>query len=412
MPAMIFSVAWGERDSREGFRRKAFASLKAAAPFALMVVAYCVIRWSIFGAEHYESLYTPSVGTMLRTIPLVICLYLKLLVFPFHLSPLYDVPDVESVTQMLFILPLFLIATIAGTVFWWWRRDRSKVIPFACLWSLWLAPALYLRAFSSDKKVGDRYVYLASIGFCILVAAAIRRIRIPARATPVGPIAQVTATVLAAVMLFYGTLSQETYWSSDVLLFHRALEIAPKNDTAKENLSASLMTQDHFAQAIPLLLEVVKNKPQRWSILTYLGIAYYQVGEYPKAGDYLSRAIAIDPTDAREHTYMGLTLLKLGRRDLALDSFRDSLRIKPEQMECHFGLGLILEERGDWQEAMREYEAAMKMQPANPALQQYVNKFQARLNSHSTAKHSGNSGQDHALDLALGDGSKIAKVAP
>jgi tetratricopeptide (TPR) repeat protein len=109
---------------------------------------------------------------------------------------------------------------------------------------------------------------------------------------------------------------------------------------------------------------------------------------------------------------MGLTLLKLRRWDLALDSFQDSLRIKPEQMECHFGLGLILEERGDWQEAMREYEAALKIQPANRALQQYVDKFQTRLNSHSTAKQSGISGQDHALDLALGDGSKIAKIAP
>ena len=409
MPVMILALVWLEPDAQQNLLSKSSESLKAAVPFALMVLVYFAIRWYVFGTEHYESFNKLGIATMLWTIPLVICFYLKLLVFPFRLSPLYDVPDVQSAAQMIFILPVLLITAIGVAIFVWWNRDRSRVIPFACLWSLWLIPALYLRAFSSDKKVGDRYVYLASIGFCILVAAAIRRIRIPARQTFAGPIAQVTATLLAAVVLIYGTLSQETYWSSDVLLFYRALEIAPKNDTAKENLSASLMTQEHFTQAVPLLLDVEKNQPQRWSILNYLGISYYHLGEYPKAVDYLSRAIAIDPTDAREHTYMALTLLKLHKRDLAMDSFQDSLRIKPDQMECHFGRGLILEDRGEWQDAKREYEAALKIQPANPALRQYLDKFQARLSSHSTAAQSGNAGRYQSLDLALGGGSKIAK---
>jgi protein O-mannosyl-transferase len=409
MPAMIFALVWLEHDSPKGLLKRASACLKAAAPFALMVVVYFAVRWSVFGTEHYESFNKSGIAAMFWTIPLVICFYLKLLVFPFHLSPLYDVPDVQSAAQMIFILPVLLIAAIALTIFFWWRRDRSTVIPFACLWSLWLIPVLYLRAFSPDKKVGDRYVYLASIGFCILVAAAIRHIRIPARQTFAGPIAQVTATVLAAVVLIYGTLSQETYWSSDILLFYHALKVAPKNDFAREHLAAALMTHNRFTQAVPLLLDVEKNQPQRWSILSYLGISYYQLGDYTKAIDYLSRAIAIDPTDAREHTYMALTLLKLHKRDLAMDSFQDSLRIKPEQMECHFGRGLILEDRGEWQDAKLEYEAALKIQPANPALRQYVDKFQARLNSHSAAEQSGNAARYQSLDLALGNGSKIAK---
>jgi len=388
MPVLVFALVWLQRDSQEGFQRKAFASLKSAVPFGLVVLVYFVIRWSVFGTEHYESVNTPSVPTMLRSIPLVICFYLKLLIFPFRLSPLYDVPDVQSVTQMIFVVPVLLIATIAVVIFFWWRATRSNTIRFACLWGLWLVPALYLRSFSSDKKVGDRYIYLASIGFCILLAAAIRRIRIPSRETFARPIAQITATIVVVAVLVAGTVLQETYWSSDILLFYRALEIAPKNDFAKENLSAALMTQEHFAQAVPLLLDVVKRQPQRWSVLAYLGVSYYHLKEYPKAMDYLSHAIAIDPTDARENTYMGLTLLKLHRLDRAEESFQDSLRIKPEQMECHFGLGLIFEQRGEWQEAMREYETALKIQPRNPALQRYVKGFQARLTSPSAIKPS------------------------
>lgn len=386
MPAMVFALVWLQRGPQEGLQGKASASLKAAVPFGLMVFIYFVIRWFVFGTEHYESLNTPSVATMFRSIPLVVCFYLKLLVFPFRLSPLYDVPDVQSVAQMIFVVPVLLIAAIAAIIFFWWRATRSNTILFACLWGLWLVPALYLRSFSSDKKVGDRYVYLASIGFCILLAAAIRRIRVPSRYTFARPIAQIAAIMLVALTLIAGTLAEETYWSSDILLFYRALEIAPKNDFAKENLSAALMSQEHFAQAVPLLLDVVKRQPQRWNILAYLGISYYHLKDYSKAVDYLSHAIAIDPTDARENTYMGLTLLKLHRLDRAEESFQDSLRIKPEQMECHFGLGLIFEQRGEWQKAVREYDTALKMQPRNPALQRYIKGFQARLNSPSGMK--------------------------
>src|SRR5262249_50788541 len=151
------------------------------------------------------------------------------------------------------------------------------------------------------------------------------------------PAAQGASALVLAATLGVGALSQQTYWSSDVLLFYRALKIAPKNDMSKENLSATLMAQGHFAQAVPLLQDAVQYKPQRWNLLNYLGISYYHLRDYPKAVDYLSRAIAVDPREPGQYAYLGLAQLKLGQSYLAAENFQTSLRLEPKQWECHFG---------------------------------------------------------------------------
>jgi protein O-mannosyl-transferase len=268
MPAMIFLFGWMKRNAEEGFAKRALASIKATAPFILIVCGYYGLRLLLFGREHYSPFETLSTGTMVRTWPLLLCFYLKMLAFPFHLSPLYDIPAVSSITTTIFVLPVLLIVLLAGALLLWSRRDGSRAVLFACLWLIWLLPAFYIRAFSTEKKAGDRYMYLPSVGFCILAGAAIRRIRSADREVLGVPVLQGATALVLAATLSAGTLSQETYWSSDLLLFYRALKIAPKNDIGKENLAASLMSQEHFTQAIPLLLDVVEHKPKRWTYST------------------------------------------------------------------------------------------------------------------------------------------------
>jgi protein O-mannosyl-transferase len=282
MPAVIFLFVWLERDKEEGFANKALASLKAAAPFLLIVCIYYGFRLILFGREHYTSFDTLSATTMVHTWPLLFCFYLKLLVFPFDLSPLYDIPAVDSITQVTFIVPVLLIGLIAIAVLLRLRRDRSKVVLFAILWLIWLLPAFYIRAFSVDRKASDRYLYLPSVGFCILLGAALRRVRVPRRELLGIPAGQGAAALIVVATLTTGALFQEIYWSSDLLLFYRALKIAPRNDMSKEDLGVALMRDGHFAQAVPLLLDAVQHKPERWSLLSSLGISYYHLGSIQK----------------------------------------------------------------------------------------------------------------------------------
>ena len=383
MPLFIFGLAWLRRSTEESFKAKALASLKAAAPFVVIVCGYYITRLALFGGEHYSAGETITLATMVQTWPLLLCFYLKLLLFPFHMSPLYDVPSVTSITQAGFIVPVLLITLLGAGLLFWSRRDQSKVVLFACLWIVWLAPAFYIRAFAPEKKAGDRYLYLASVGFCILAAAGIRRIRLPRREFFGVPGAQSAAALALAMTLTGATLTQEMNWSSDLVLFYRASRIAPRNDIAKENLAIALMMRGRYERALPLLLDVVRRKPKRWPVLNYAGLAYYHLADYQHAIDYLSRAIEVNDADAQEYAYLGLSQLKLAQPAPAAQNLQIALRLKPDQEDCHFGLGLILEQQGMLQAALNEYEAELKLQPTNAALQKYVKEVQARISPQS-----------------------------
>jgi tetratricopeptide (TPR) repeat protein len=251
---------------------------------------------------------------------------------------------------------------------------------------MWLAPAFYIRAFAPEKKAADRYLYLPSVGFCILVAAGIRRIRVSDRELFGVPAGQGAAALALFVTLSGASLAQEMNWSSDVVMFYRATQIAPNNDVAKEDLAIALMAQGHYDRAVPLLEQVMQHKPNRWAVLDYLGVAHYYLGNYQHAIDYLTRAIEVNDSNAQEYAYLGLSQLKLGQRAPAAGNFQVALRLKPDQEDCHFGLGLILEQQGQLQEAVHEYEAELKLQPTNEALRKHMNEVQARLSSQSATK--------------------------
>jgi tetratricopeptide (TPR) repeat protein len=50
-------------------------------------------------------------------------------------------------------------------------------------------------------------------------------------------------------------------------------------------------------------------------VLTYLGRAYYEMGNFSEARNVLEKALANDPQDHTAHLYLGLTQLRSGDRD-------------------------------------------------------------------------------------------------
>ncbi|HVX12534.1 MAG TPA: tetratricopeptide repeat protein [Pirellulales bacterium] len=68
--------------------------------------------------------------------------------------------------------------------------------------------------------------------------------------------------------------------------------------------------------------------------LTWLGIAYYDLGAMREAVQYLGRAAALAPTDAGPHRLMGLIWKQLGKYSDALEAFQESLRRNPHQADA------------------------------------------------------------------------------
>jgi protein O-mannosyl-transferase len=90
-------------------------------------------------------------------------------------------------------------------------------------------------------------------------------------------------------------------YAKAVLVFRDALAARPESSAAKFNLSVALLAlgPEHASEALPLLEDVVVERPDFAHGYKNLGLAHYHLGQLDAAEVALVRAVALDPTDSR-----------------------------------------------------------------------------------------------------------------
>jgi Flp pilus assembly protein TadD len=373
LPAFIAVFAWiyAAADGGEvGLSKRLRAALVAMAPFLGLTLAYLPLRmWALRGFAHTVTPLAPS--TAFLTIPSIVLFYLRLLIWPVGLSSYYDTPYVSGPAFWSFWLPLVVIvAALAALVSWYrWTRQRSRgesrVLAFASLWmGLAVLPVLNFRLLPEGEIAHDRYLYLASVGFSILVALAWRQVGRRVVGDLVWRGAWVSALGVAlAALLAVLTMRQSLYWSDALSLNYRAHAIAPQNVAATTSLAAAAAERGMVPAAMVLYEQALKTHPGFWRANVNLAYLYYGQGNYPEAVRYFERGAAADPTDGDQFLYLGLALMRLNRLAEAERAIRTALLVHPGGRGYHLGLGLVLKQAGKLAEARQEFEAAIKADP-------------------------------------------------
>lgn len=355
-PAIVWAYEYmfgrGERHKR------AMAALRAAAAFTAVVVVYLVIRSAVTGDAQWPA---PSISMMtaLLTIPRLLWFYVIKLVWPTGLSAFYNQIYVEGPDFATLILPALLLSALVGALWLWWRRSLDgRLVAFATLWFLLiLAPALNVHAFPYGEAAHDRYLYLPSAGFDILVAIGLRHIisRIGWSASRLAVVAVVLAAPLAAM-----AFSQQVFWASDVLLYRRGVAIAPANNTVRNNLGRAIADTGRYEEAESVLTDLVRTAPGSWQAHYNLGYVYYRTNRFADAEAQLTRAIEIYSRDAAVHLYLGLTQFRLGKLDSSDRELRATIALAPDRSGSHLALSFVLEAKGDLNGALAEVRNEMK----------------------------------------------------
>jgi tetratricopeptide (TPR) repeat protein len=330
-------------------------ALRTTLPYVLIAMIYLGVRRAVM--HEFSPLITRvPLREMMLTWPSMLLFYARHLVWPERLSVFYTFPLVQQAGPWNFWLPLLSISAItAALAFWAWR---SRLAAFAAvLLIVPLLPALDLRTLAAAESVHDRYLYLPSIGFCLLVALAIRRVpRDSWRIALVIPLACAAA---------YGTVREGRCWTDNVTLFLRAVEVAPDNEIANQNLGTALTMNREFVEAIPYYQAAVAIRPNMFDALYSLGRIYYELGEYDQAELYCERAIVANPRFSPPYLYYGLAKLKEGQIDAAERALRRAVQVKgpDDYREFHLGLGLALKAKGDVAGALKEFQAEARENP-------------------------------------------------
>jgi tetratricopeptide (TPR) repeat protein len=320
-----------------------------------------------------------SVAQNLLTIPSLLVFYARLLVWPVGLSAFYDTRYASSFSDAM--LPLMLcVAGTAGIAYALYRTP-SRVAAFALVvLFLPLAPLMKLDVFFRGEIAHDRYLYLPSVGFALLLGLLFRAIfqkldgsRHRLAISGVGAV---------AALFFAATLWQSLYWANNLVLYRRGVDIAPNNLVVRNNLANELMQRGHRDIALAQYRDVLQRDPAFWLARYNLGYAEYSAGDCASAVHDLDLAARQNPLDAETFFYLGDCRFRLGGRDDGVALMRHGIELDPRLPNFRAKLADDLASTGDPQnlrQALDLYRAETSGNPAHPTAAARARELEAQL---------------------------------
>jgi tetratricopeptide (TPR) repeat protein len=125
--------------------------------------------------------------------------------------------------------------------------------------------------------------------------------------------------------------------------------------------------QNERQQKIQNIFEVyekkLKDNPDNLRLLYALGSAYYSIGEYKEALEYLNRAYKLDPNYKNTKKNIALTYLYLNRIDQALPLLQQEHERDKEDVTILAGLGRAYQFTYDYELAHKYFQQALSLQP-------------------------------------------------
>src|SRR6058998_2654750 len=308
------SIGWWSKPARRIYVEKIPFVLLAAAASAIAVMA----QFSIHAALPLAQLSVPG---RLAVSAYGLSFYLRKMIVPVNLSPLYELPRTVSPWAMPFILSFGLAIAITAIVL----SLRRRMLGLPAAWLAYLVVLLpVLGIFQSGPQIAaDRYTYLAGLGWAILAGASLLS---PWRRPPF------LFTGLAACVLFglgILTWNQVQVWHDSEKLWTHALATYPKSSIAENNLGNVRADQSKLAEAI----------------------------------EHYRQALDINPEHASAHYNLGNVLAQQGKLAEANDHHRQALRLKPDYADAHNNLGNVLAQQGMLAEASEQYQRALQITP-------------------------------------------------
>ncbi len=393
---------WLRDSGEERFSAKLNRTVQRMAPFVIAAFLYLAARIAVLGFISKPEPKAVGITTeqVLLTQPSVLFAYIRMLFAPYPLSVIYDHGFVSSPNQPPFWLPLMLAVVVLAIAFWLVRN--SKVGLLALAWTLiFLLPVMNLKAFNPEESIiHDRYLYLPSVGFCLLAAMGLGWLynRVAASSKKL-----VMAGISVIVIALSGmTFAQNFTWQNDLTMATHALAYAPGRPFLLNYLAAYYSNNSKPAEAEKFYKQAIVAKPDYYDAMSNLGDIYYKQNNFAESEKYyaqavaagarytqtlynladsrakqrkfaeaeqpLQQAIAEQSNYAEAHFYLGWVNQQQGKLPQAEASYRNALNYKPDYAEPRINLATVMNDSGRLKEAEEQLLFVRKTQPSNPVM--------------------------------------------
>ncbi|MBN1766706.1 MAG: tetratricopeptide repeat protein, partial [Sedimentisphaerales bacterium] len=280
--------------------------------------------------------------------------YLGNMLAPLDLRAYY--PWSESIPMYKPVLSFVLLAGITIAALWLLRRRRYLAVGW--LWYLgMLVPVIGLMQVGT-QTMADRYTYLPSIGFFIMITWGISDLleKWRFRQVALGILAGVLIVAMIAV-----TRQQTTCWRDNNTLFSHALGV---DQTSRDTLNPedyALFLEKQYDEIQKKQNKTVKNDLRFVLGYYYLGELNLKLNQLDHALTCFSKAYENGPN----FSYAIIQLAELyrirGETDQAIEQWQKIITLNPNSATANYSLGLLILEKGDFDQAEKYLRTALKI---------------------------------------------------
>ena len=288
----------------------------------------------------------------------VLGVYLKHLALGGPLAVTYPVPAGAAGTAAGVVGAVTAVALALLAAWTALRRGRWPLVGLAvaCWWICFLPVSQLLVPL--QNFLADRYMLLACLAPCLLVAHGLCRLSLP----------RLRAALVLALALLAGGLStsQVRSWASSRALYRQALRANPRDVNAMIQLAVMASNQRHHSRASAWLTRARALQPDNARVLMHQGLLMSRLGRTAEATALLRRAAHVDPTAHKARANLALLLARAGKHAEALKWARQAAQLNPLSAHNNRSLGVVALDRGLLDEARAAFAAAHRLEPHNP----------------------------------------------
>lgn len=302
------------------------ARLERALPALLGLVAVLITFWTVrtmvtggtIGRDIHPAFRNGDVGTRLLTALGVVPEWLRLLLYPVHLSADYNPQEIPILTSFGWraFLGLSLLLELAWAVVWAWRR--RPIVAFGILWTgLTIFPVSNF-LLPTGILLAERTLFLPSVGVVLIVGGLLAPLWPAIQTWPV--VRQRLAGGLVALILLGGLVRsalRQPVWKDNATLFRVTAQDAPRSYKARAAYGVMLLQSGQEEAGEREYLEGLSLYRDDPNLFADLGDWYLRKNRCEDALAAYARVLELVPNHWAATSRTILCLTRVGRLDEA-----------------------------------------------------------------------------------------------
>jgi len=277
--------------------------------------------------------------------------YFRLLIYPVKLCAFYVSRIAWSAADTRVMLSAGILAAIFLATPFVFRR--SRIASFA-VWWFFITMLPVSNIVPLKALLAERFLYLPSIGFCMILAAALGRIRYD-KIKFTGAIAVILAVSVAAIYSVRTIIRNED-WVSPAAISRSIIKVSPLNSWAYASLASALIGAGRYVEAMVPLKKAMALSKNYATPRNSMGYCYLKLGKYEDAMMMFREADRLDPKNLDTISSLGVAYANLNRNADAIKQFKEAISIDPTFISAYLNLGAAYEQgRGD-EKALEVYK--------------------------------------------------------